>query len=70
MENNVNFRKDLIVSYLEQLVSLGNLEEFERYYQSVETYLQEVVSSTKDLELLNKVKNIISFKTKTFGMNI
>ena len=70
LENNVNFRKDLIVSYLEQLVSLGNLEEFERYYQSVETYLQEVVSSTKDLELLNKVKNIISFKTKTFGMNI
>lgn len=70
MENNVNFRKDLIVSYLDQLVSLGNSEEFEKYYQSVETYLQEVVSCTNDLELLNKVKNIISFKTKTFGMNI
>lgn len=70
MENNVNFRNDLIISYLSQLVSLDNREEFDKYYQSVETYLQEVVNNSRDLELLNKVKNIISFKTKSIGMNI
>ena len=70
LEINVNFRKDLIISYLSQLASLGNREEFDKYYQSVEGYLQEVVNNSSDLELLNKVKDIISFKTKTIEMNI
>lgn len=70
MENNVNFRKDLIISYLSQLASLGNREEFDKYYQSVESYLQEVINNSRNLELLNKVKDIISFKTKSIGMNI
>lgn len=70
MEVNVNFRKDLIVSYLSKLASVGNREEFDKFYQSIESYLQEVVNNSKDLELLNKVKDIISFRTKTIGMNI
>lgn len=70
MENNVNFRKDLIINYLSQLASLDNREEFDKYYQSVETYLQEVINNSRNLELLNKVKDIISFKTKSIGMNI
>ena len=70
MENNFNFRKDLIISYLSQLATFGNREEFDKYYQSVETYLQEVINNSRNLELLNKVKDIISFKTKSIGMNI
>ncbi|MGN1372024.1 MAG: hypothetical protein ACI4XM_07125 [Candidatus Coprovivens sp.] len=70
MESNVNFRKDLIVSYLSQLVRLGNREEFDKYYQSVESYLQEVVNNSKDLGLLKKVRDIITFKTKSIDMNL
>ncbi len=70
MENNVNFRQDLTIAYLSKLVALGNREEFDKFYQSVESYLSEVIKNSRDLELLNKVKDIVSFKTKTIGMNI
>lgn len=70
MDNNVNFRNDLIVSYLDKLATLGNRDEFEKYYQSVEEYIEKIVSSCRDVELLNKIKNIITFKTKVIGMNI
>ena len=36
----------------------------------VENYIQELAQSSKDLDLLNKIKNIISFKTKKLEMNI
>lgn len=70
METNVNFREDLIISYLSQLVSLGNKEEFDRFYPSVENYLQQALAKSKDLESLNKIQSIISFKTKSMEMKI
>lgn len=70
MENNVNFREDLIISYLSQLVSLDNREEFDRFYPSVESYLQEALAKTKDLEVLTKIRDIISFKSKSVEMKI
>ncbi len=70
MENNVNFRKDLILSYLNELVTLDNRDEFDKFYPMVESYIQELAQSSKDLDLLNKIKNIISFKTKKLEMNI
>ena len=70
MENNVNFRKDLILSYLSKLAILENRDEFDKFYPMVENYIQELAQSSKDLELLNKIKNIVSFKTKKLEMNI
>ncbi len=70
MENNVNFRKDLILSYLSELAILENRDEFDKFYPMVENYIQELAQSSKDLDLLNKIKNIISFKTKKLEMNI
>ena len=70
MENNVNFRKDLILSYLNELVTFDNRDEFDKFYPMVESYIQELAQSSKDLDLLNKIKNIISFKTKKLEMNI
>lgn len=70
LETNVNFRQDLLVSYLSQLASLGNREEFDKYYQSIEPYLQEVVNNSNDLELLSKVRDIISYKAKAIEINM
>lgn len=70
MENNVNFREDLIISYLSQLVSLDNRTEFDKFYPSVENYLQEALAKTKDLEVLTKIRDIISFKSKSVEMKI
>lgn len=70
LENNVNFRKDLILSYLSELAILENRDEFDKFYPMVENYIQELAQSSKDLDLLNKIKNIISFKTKKLEMNI
>jgi hypothetical protein len=70
LENNVNFREDLIISYLSQLVSLDNRTEFDKFYPSVENYLQEALAKTKDLEVLTKIRDIISFKSKSVEMKI
>ena len=70
MGNNVNFRKDLILSYLSELATIGNRDEFDKFFPMVEHYIQEVAQSSKDLDVLNKIKNIISFKTKKLEMNI
>lgn len=70
MENNVNFREDLIIGYLSQLVSLGNREEFDKFYPSVENYLQEALAKAEDLEVLTKIRDIISFKSKSVEMKI
>jgi hypothetical protein len=70
LENNVNFRNDLIISYLIKLVSLDNREEFEKYYQSVEHYIESMVSNCKDIDILNNIRDIITYKTKVIEMNI
>ena len=68
MENNINFREDLIIGYLSQLVSIGNREEFDRFYPSVEGYLQEALVKSEDLEVLTKIRDIISFESKSIDM--
>lgn len=68
MQNNVNFRKDLIVAHLYNLISYGYNEEFTKLYSSIEGYLAEVVAKSQDTELLEKVRSIITFREKNVGM--
>lgn len=70
MENDLNFRNKLMIFHLTQLISLDKREEFDRFYQSVESYLKDIIDNSRNLELLTQVKEIISYKTKTIGMNI
>lgn len=70
MENNVNFRNDLIISYLDRLVSFDDRTEFDKFYPSVEDYIKGIVSSSKNVEQLNKIKNIVTFKAKVTEMKI
>lgn len=67
MENNVFFREDLIVGYLSELVSMGNKEEFDKFYPSVEGYLQELLNKSTDLETLKKIGDIVAFELKSVG---
>lgn len=70
MENNVNFDKDLRVFYLSSLVERDEKQEFMKFYHSVEGYLEELVASSTNLEVLNRVKNIISYRTKILEKNL
>ena len=70
MENNVNFDKDLRVFYLSSLADRDCRDVFMRFYQSVEGYLEELVAKSTDLEILNRVKNIISYRTKIMDKKI
>lgn len=70
MENNVNFNKDLSVFYLSSLAERDEKQEFMRFYHSVESYLEELVNTCKNLEVLNRVKNIISYRTKILEKNL
>ena len=64
LENNVNFNKDLRVFYLSSLAEKDEKQEFMKFYHSVESYLEELINTSKDLDVLNRVKNIISYRTK------
>ena len=68
--NNVNFDKDLRVFYLSSLAEQEQKDTFMKYYHSVESYLDELVKKSTDLEVLNRVKNIISFRTKILDMKM
>ena len=70
MENNVNFNKDLSVFYLSSLAERDEKQEFMRFYHSVESYLEELISNSTDLDVLNRVKNIISYRTKILEKNL
>lgn len=70
MENNVNFNKDLKVYYLSSLAEKDYREEFMKFYHSVESYLEELISRSNDLEVLNRVRNIISYRTKILEKNL
>lgn len=70
MENNVNFDKDLKVFYLSSLAEKDYQEEFMKFYHSVEGYLDELVKKSSDLEVLNRVKNIIAYRTKLLEKKI
>lgn len=70
MENNVNFNKDLRVFYLSTLAEQEQKDTFMRFYHSVESYLDELVKKSTDLVVLNRVKNIISFRTRILDKKI
>ncbi len=70
MENNVNFDKDLKVAYLSNLADKDCREEFMRFYPSIEGYLEELVNGNSNLETLDRVRNIISYRTKILGKSI
>ena len=70
MENNVNFNRDLRVFYLSSLAEKDYREEFMKFYHSVEDYLEELISRSTNLEVLNRVRNIIAYRTKVLEKNI
>ncbi len=70
METNVNFRNDLKVGYLFQLARLGNVTEFEKFYPSTENYLVQVVGESKDIDMLNKINEILAFRKKSLGKQL
>lgn len=70
MENNVNFDKDLRVFYLSSLAEKDYPEQFMEFYHSVESYLDELVKKSSNLEVLNRVKNIIAYRTKLLEKKI
>ena len=70
MENNINFDKDLRVFYLSSLAEKDYHEEFMKFYHSVESYLDELVKKSSNLEVLNRVKNIIAYRTKLLEKKI
>ncbi len=70
MENNVNFDKDLRVFYLSTLADKDCKDVFMRFYHSVESYLEELVNKSTDLEVLSRVKNVISYRTKIMEKKI
>lgn len=70
MENNVNFDKDLKVFYLSSLAEKDYEDAFLKFYHSVENYLEELVAKSDDLEVLNRVKGIIAYRTKLLEKRI
>lgn len=70
LENNVNFDKDLKLFYLSSLAEKDEKQEFLKFYHSIEGYLEKIISTSTNLELLNRVKNIISYRTKILEKNL
>ena len=70
LENNVNFNRDLRVFYLSSLAEKDYREEFMKFYHSVENYLEELISRSTNLEVLNRVRNIIAYRTKILEKNL
>ncbi len=63
MKNDVQFRSKLLVEYLYKLVSLGEREQFDKYFPEAETYMKDRVydkSCTK--EELEKLHSIVDFR--------
>jgi hypothetical protein len=70
LENNVNFNRDLRIFYLSSLAERDEKQEFMKFYHSVEGYLEDLISNSTNLEILNRVKNIISYRTKILEKNL
>lgn len=70
LENNVNFDKDLKLFYLSSLAEKDEKQEFMKFYHSIESYLEKIISTSTSLEVLNSVKNIISYRTKILEKNL
>lgn len=70
MENNVNFREDLMVEYLNQLVRYGNDEEFRRVYPSMERYLIEKATKSVDKVVLGKINDILAYRKQSLEIKL
>lgn len=70
MENNVNFREDLMVEYLNQLVRYGNDEEFRRVYPSMERYLIEKATKSVDKVILGKINDILAYRKQSLEIKL
>lgn len=66
----MNFDKDLKVFYLSSLAEKDYEDAFLKFYHSVENYLEELVAKSDDLEVLNRVKGIIAYRTKLLEKRI
>ena len=45
-------------------------EEFMKFYHSVEDYLEDLIARSTNLDVLNRVRNIISYRTKILEKNL
>ena len=62
MKNDVNFRENLIIQYLANLVRYDERSVFNEYYEKIQGYLQKVVENPESVEQLDAVRKIISYK--------
>ena len=70
MENNVNFDKYLNIYYLASLAKQDCKDEFMRFYQSAEGYLEEIAKETSRVDVLTQIQNIIAYRTKLLEKKI
>ncbi len=70
MEDNINFSKYLNIFYLDSLVKQDCKEEFMRFYQSVEWYLEEIARETSRVDVLTQIQNIIAYRTQLLEKKI
>lgn len=60
--DSIEFRKRLLLSYLNDVAILDNSIEFQKFFPEIEGCLKTAISESNDLNFLNKVKRVISYK--------
>lgn len=62
MKNNNNFRDNLLIDYLDLLVKSNNRDEFVRVYESIATKMRDLIKSSEDIQILNKINGILAYQ--------
>ncbi len=70
MQNNVNFRNDLAIGYLDSLAEYDHREEFNEEFSKMEDYIKEIVATSKNRDLLERIRRIIAYKEKNKEMTV
>lgn len=70
MEDNINFSKYLNIFYLASLVKQDCKDEFMKFYQSAEGYLEEIARETSRVDVLTQIQNIIAYRTQLLEKKI
>lgn len=65
MKVEVKFREKLLLNYLNSLASYDYMGEFMKFYPTMETSLVEMVKSSKEVIVLEKVNNIFAYRKKS-----
>ena len=60
--DSIEFRKRLLLSYLNDVAILDNSIEFQKFFPEIEGCLKTAISESNDFNFLNKVKRVISYK--------